>query len=153
MADEVQVQLTGFRELAEALKQFGPRVAKNSLRRAVSAAAAEIRNQARANAPVDTGEMKRDIQMKREKDQRSGPLAATFSVFVRSGKKSRLSGRSRDVQKDSFYWKFVEFGTSKMPAQPFLRPAFETKKEEAVRIIGEKLDEGIQQAARDLANR
>lgn len=152
MADEVQVQLTGFREMAERLKQLPERVAKNALRRAVAAGAAEVRNQARANAPVDTGEMKRDIQQKREKDQR-GNFMAKYSIFVRSGKKSRLSGRARDVQKDSFYWKFVEFGTSKMPAQPFLRPAFEAKKEEALRIIGEKLDEGIQQAARDLANR
>jgi len=145
--------LTGFKELAEALKQLGPRVAKNTLRRAVSAGAVTVRNEARARAPVDTGEMKKDIQVKREKDQRDGPLAARYSVFVRSGKKSRLSGKSRNIQKDSFYWKFIELGTSKMAAQPFLVPAFESRKEDAVRIIGEKIDEGIQKAAQELANR
>jgi HK97 gp10 family phage protein len=145
--------LTGFKELAESLKQLGPRVAKNTLRRAVSAGAVTVRNEARARAPVDTGEMKKDIQVKREKDQRDGPLAARYSVFVRSGKKSRLSGKSRNIQKNSFYWKFIELGTSKMAAQPFLVPAFESRKEEAVKIIGEKIDEGIQKAARELANR
>ncbi len=151
MADDQN--LTGFKEFADALRKLGPRVAKNNLRRAVSAGAALVRNEARATAPVDTGELKKDIQMKREKDQRDGPLAAKFSVFVRSGKKSRLSGAARDVDKDSFYWKFVEFGTSKMAAQPFLEPAFQGKKEDAVKIIGETLDAGIQKAARELTNR
>jgi HK97 gp10 family phage protein len=148
MADGLK--LTGFKELADALRELGPRVARNSLRRAVSAGAAEIRNDAKARAPVDTGEMRKDIMIKRERDTK-GEMAATYSVFVRSGKKSRLAGKSRDVQKDSYYWKFVEFGTSKMAAKPFLRPAFESRKEEAVKVIGEKLDEGVQKAARELA--
>lgn len=146
------MNLTGFKELAKALKELGPRVAKNGLRAATSAGAAVIRNEARSRAPVDTGEMKKDIQMKRERDQRDGGLfAASYSVFVRSGKKSRLSGKARDVQKDSFYWKFVEFGTSKMAAQPFLRPSFESRKEDAVDAIGKKLDERIQVEAAKLA--
>lgn len=153
MADGIEVQLTGFRELAEALKRLGPRVAKNTLRRAVSSGAVLVRNDARQKAPVDTGEMRKDIQVKREKDQQNGPLSAKYSVFVRSGKKSRLSGKARGVDKDSFYWKFVEFGTSKMGARPFMATAFEAKKEDALKAIGEKLDEGIQKAAHELANR
>ncbi|NCQ29162.1 MAG: hypothetical protein GW802_17310, partial [Armatimonadetes bacterium] len=47
-------------------------------------------------------------------------------------------------------WRFIEFGTSKMPAKPFLRPAFEGQKENAVKAIGAKLDERIQKHARDL---
>lgn len=34
--------------------------------------------------------------------------------------------------KEAFYGRFVEFGTSKMAANPFLRPAFEAKKKDAV---------------------
>lgn len=142
-------KLEGFKELAEALRELGPRVARNTLRRAVSAGAVVIRNDARSRAPVDTGEMKKDIQVKRERDNR-GLMVANYSVFVRTGKKSRLSGAKRDVNKDSFYWRFVEFGTAKMAAQPFMRPAFEAKKEEAVARIGEVLDQGIQKAAREL---
>ena len=151
MADPVTVQLEGFKEMAERLKQLAPKVAKNALRRAVAAGAAVVRNEARTRAPVDTGEMKKDIQQKREKDQRGGDFAATYSVFVRSGKKSRLSGRARDVEKDSFYWRFIELGTSKYTATPFLAPAFDATKEDALKAIGEKLDEGIQKAAQELA--
>lgn len=146
MADTMQ--LVGFKELADKLKRLPQKVARNGLRAAVSAGAAVIRNEARDMAPVDTGEMKKDIQIKRERDDRNAQgLVASYSVFVRSGKKSRIAGRSRDIDKDSFYWKFLEFGTSKMAAQPFMRPAFEAKKEAAVEAIGKKLDERIQSEA------
>jgi HK97 gp10 family phage protein len=142
--------LTGFKELAEALKKLGPKVAKNGLRRATSAGAAIVRNDARARAPVDTGEMKRDIMMKRARDVKGGDTTgAQYIVYVRSGKKSRLAGKKRDIQRDSYYWKFIEFGTAKMAAKPFLRPAFEANKEAAVEAIGKSLDETIQTMARE----
>lgn len=151
MAETTQ-NLQGFKELADALRELGPRVARNGLRAATSAGAAIIRNDARSRAPVDTGEMKKDIQMKRERDTK-GEMSAKYSVFVRSGKKSRLSGKARNIQKDSYYWKFQEFGTSKAPAQPFMRPAYDANKEAAVGKIGEVLNERIQKAARELARR
>lgn len=147
MADTMN--LTGFKELAESLRELGPRVARNTLRRAVAAGATPIRTRARERAPKDTGEMAKDIQIKREKTE--GPHVASYSVFVRTGKKSRLSGRARNVEKNSWYWRLVEFGTVKMAAQPFLRPSFEELKESSVKIIGEKLDEGIQAEATKLA--
>jgi HK97 gp10 family phage protein len=143
--------LTGFKELAAALRQLPQRVAKNGLRAAVGAGAAVIRKEARVRAPKDTGEMTKDIQIKRERDTSGGDtFTARYSVFVLTGKKSRLKGKRRDVQRDSYYWRFVEFGTSKMPARPFMRPAYETKKEDAVKAIGAKLDERIQAVAREL---
>lgn len=141
--------LTGFKELAAALKELGPRVARKHLRGAVSRGAMVVRNEARTLAPKDTGEMARDILTKRERS--AGDHMASYSVFVRSGKKSRLAGKKRDVARDSFYWRFVEFGTVKMAARPFLRPAFEAKKEEAVDAIGAELDKRIQKEAADLA--
>lgn len=150
MADSMN--LTGFKELAAALKELGPRVAKKYLRRSVSKGTALVRKEVRDLAPVDTGEMRKDIQMKRERDQRgSADLVASYSVYVRTGKKSRLSGRSRNIEKNSWYWFLVEFGTSKMAARPFLRPGFEASKEDAVTEIGKTLDEGIQEEARILA--
>lgn len=144
--------LQGFKELAAALKELPQRIARNSLRAATSAGAALIRNDARARAPVDTGEMKKDIQIKRDRHT-EGDNVARYSVFVRGGKKSRLSGKARNVDKDSFYWKFLEFGTSKMPDKRFMRPAYEANKESAVDAIGKRLDEQIQKHASDLAGR
>lgn len=150
MAD--MMSLTGFKEFADALRHLGPRIAKNSLRRAVAAGATIIKNEALALAPKDTGEMAKDILVKRERDTK-GEMSAKYSVFVLTGKKSRLKGKRRDVQRDSFYWRFVEFGTSKMAAHPFMRPAFESRKGDAVKAIGDKLDDGIQKAAAELGAR
>lgn len=35
----------------------------------------------------------------------------------------------------AFYGRFVEFGTSKMPARPFLRPAFDAAKRRALQAV------------------
>ena len=139
MADTRHVE--GLSNLSNALKELPKNIARNLLRRGASAGAAEIRDGARNKAPVLTGEMKRDIQIKRERTE--SDYIARYSIFVRAGKKSRLSGRARNVEKDSYYWRFVEFGTSKMVAQPFMRPAFEEKKNQAVDTFKAVLVEGI----------
>jgi HK97 gp10 family phage protein len=143
--------LTGFKELADALRKLGPRVAKNSLRRAVSAGAAEVRNEARIRVPVRSGTTKRAIAMKREKDTK-GETSAKYSVFVRQAKNGKYGqkGVAANGKFDAYYWRFLEFGTSKMAAKPFMRPAFEAKKERAVEVIGEVLGAGIEAAAKEL---
>lgn len=133
--------ISGMAELAKTLGGLAANVQRNALRKAVSSGAAIIRNEARAIAPVDTGEMRRDVQMKRERTADS--QIATYAVYVRSGKKSRLAGKARGVERDSFYWRFVEFGTSKMAARPFMRPAFEAKKNEAAEMIRDTLRQRI----------
>lgn len=138
--------ISGMAELARKLEGMAANVQRNTLRKAVSSGAAIIRNEAKALAPVDTGEMRRDIQMKRERTPDS--QIATYAVYVRSGKKSRLAGRARNVERDSFYWRFVEFGTSKMAAQPFMRPAFNAKKEEAAEQIKATLAAKIAELAK-----
>lgn len=59
---------------------------------------------------------------------------------------SRLAGNPN-------YWWLVEFGTSKMAARPFLRPAFEAKKFEAAQKIRDSLRRGIEVLASRLAIR
>jgi len=178
MMAETRVHVTGLRELQEKLRNFAPNIARNGLRAATAAGAALIRNEARANAgkggkfpQVITGEMQRDIQIKRERD--STDFRALYSVFVRSGKKSRLSGKGRNVGKDSYYWRFVEFGHWINPgkalggnkkdeardrriaggqnkfvtAKSFMRPAYESKKEAAVLAIRDKLAARIAEEA------
>ncbi|KAI3591658.1 hypothetical protein D9X30_3483 [Cupriavidus sp. U2] len=48
--------------------------------------------------------------------------------------------------KEAYYGRFVEFGTSNMAAQPFLRPGFEAKKRAAAAAV----DEVIQRKAKEL---
>lgn len=54
------------------------------------------------------------------------------------------------VRAEAFYAvQFVELGTSKMPARPWLRPAFAASTDPAVRMVGE----GLKQWIVDLAGR
>ena len=143
------MQLTGFKELAAALRELPERVAKNALRSAVNAGASEIRKQAKANAPKDTGLLEKNIYQKQIREQ-SDATKQVFFVGVRGAKKKKKGEKKVEVP---FYWRFIEFGTSKMPAKPFLRPAFDAKKEVAIERIGEKLDERIQKYAKELAKK
>ncbi len=156
------MELTGFKELAEALRELPQRVARNGLRAAVNAGASVIKKQAIDNAPEDTGALKANMYQK-QIPEKSGPMVQTVYVGVRRGvakyantAANRRAGKAGKVYKNdgtTYYWRFLEFGTSKMTKKPFLRPAFETQKENAVTAIGEKLDDRIQKYAKELARK
>jgi HK97 gp10 family phage protein len=70
------------------------------------------------------------------------------SVVVRVRTKSYIFSGGSNSHKSNLvdnpnYWWLVEFGTSKMPARPFLRPAFERKKAEAIEVIRASLSRGL----------
>lgn len=44
----------------------------------------------------------------------------------------------------AFFGQFEEYGTSRQAAEPFLRPAFDEQQDEAIRVLGEDLAEGIE---------
>ena len=158
------MQLTGFKELAAALRELPERVARNGLRAAVNAGSTIVKKQALANVDAQglvlTGAMKANFYQKQIREQ-SGPMEQTFYVGVRKGvakyaktaanKRSGKAGKAYKSEGTTFYWRFHEFGTSKMPARPFIRPAFESQKEAAVTAIGAKLDAVIQKHAKDLS--
>lgn len=92
-----------------------------------------------------------NIAAKRERNPTPGTVR--FSVGVRHGKKAKnarksvtYSGTKKSVsyENDPFYWFMLEFGTSKMKAKPFLRPAFEGQKEKAVNTIAQRLRRNLE---------
>jgi len=132
--------VTGLRELEAALKSLPDRIALNVLRGAVAAGAAVVRKEARDLAPKSEGPqpeghvpgtLKRAIYQKQIRE-RSSLLQQTFFVGVRRGRSAKSSAKGVI---DAWYAHFVEFGTSKMSARPFMRPAFEGKKRSAVDAI------------------
>jgi HK97 gp10 family phage protein len=151
--------VSGLKELSAALRELPLRIARNALRGSVAAAAAVIRTEARQRAPVSAGPnlpgdplpgtLKRAIYQKHIAEK-SGALMQTFYVGVRQGKKYRHLGKYGDRSQDAYYWRFVEFGTAKMAAHPFLRPAFEAKKQEALDALANYLAERLPEEAAQL---
>ena len=151
--------IKGLSELSAALEELPNRIARNALRQSVARGAVVIRDEAKARAPVSTtppapgdplpGTLKRSIVIKHDKD-RSILTSQTYVVAVRQGKKYRNQGKKGNRSQDAYYWRWVEFGTVKMAARPFMRPAFEAQKEAAVQEIARVLAERIAQEAQTL---
>lgn len=156
MAD-IDFTVLGLDELSKKLKEMPIKLAKNGLRAAVNAGAQVVYKEARARVPVDTGRVKKNIYKKQIREK-SNNVQQTYYVGVRLGsggtyaktkanvRKGRV-GKSYDTESRAFYWRFLEFGTSKLPARPFLRPAFDTKKTQAVDAMAKKLKERIDKYA------
>mgnify|MGYP000008431021 CR=1 FL=1 len=159
MAKYESVQIKGLDALAKALKELPDRVAKNGLRAAVYAGAKVIRDEAKLQAPVATGDLgpnqpppgtlKRSVILK-QIPELSKKNKQTFFVTVRHGKKYRKQGKKGNLSQDAWYWRFVEFGTRKMRARPFLRPALEAKRRDAVQAMKDRLTERIELEAKNL---
>jgi HK97 gp10 family phage protein len=159
MAKRELVKVEGLAELAKALRELPDRVAKNGLRVSVYAGAKVIRDEARLRAPKATeslgpnepppGTLKRSVIMKHIPEL-SSLTRQTFFVTVRHGKNYRKQGKKGNLSQDAWYWRFVEFGTRKMRARPFLRPALEAKRRDAVQAMKERLAERVELEAKNL---
>jgi len=159
-------KLEGFKEFADGLRKLPENIGKNVLRRAVSAGAAVIRVETKNNALAikDTGTLARSIYQKQIREL-SGPKNQVFFIGARSGKQyqkdkngkdayyarwvelghfTRGPGKGRIVRdanrggkNNSTLAAQVQAGHVRwVPARPFLRPAFDVKKEQAVDAMG-----------------
>lgn len=154
MASSITFKLQGFAELKKKLEEFGPEVAKNGLRSATFAGAKVIRDATITKAPVRTGLLQANIYASRRKTQ--SEFQARYSVKVRPNVKvtfvsrGRLSGRyhKSEAVGPAIYGRYLEFGTSKMAKQPYLRPAFFDNQGTAIEAIRDGLERAIKRAAK-----
>uniref|UniRef100_UPI00403DDDE0 HK97-gp10 family putative phage morphogenesis protein n=1 Tax=Pasteurella multocida TaxID=747 RepID=UPI00403DDDE0 len=151
----VTVKVDGLDKLQKAMQELGRKTSNRIAVKAMRKGGAIVRDQARQNAPVlketvphrRAGTLKKAISS-RTKVIRGGKTKTYVWVKGLSTKqvlkfKDKTGKASAYNPKDPFYWRFVEFGTSKMPAQPFLRPAFQQSKEQASKTIIETLHKEI----------
>jgi len=103
----------------QALLDQVTRKAKANMERAVDYAV----GQARGRAPRRTGLLITEID--------GEVVLEDGAVVGRVGVKKRKKG-------GAFYWRFLELGTRKMAAKPFLRPALFSNLREIARILGVK---------------
>lgn len=142
MAEVTQVK--GLRELGLAMRALGADMAGKIARQATAAGAGVARKAIRARAPRDSGNLAAAIVMKRV---RNTPLTEEYVVAVRKGKtRDAVAGKRGQgrLGKDAFYAGFNEFGTVKMPAQPFVRPGFEESVQPATEAIARRLKQRIE---------
>tara|TARA_R110000822_G_scaffold44727_9_gene119961 strand:+ start:274 stop:747 length:474 start_codon:yes stop_codon:yes gene_type:complete len=134
-----------FRELAD---EIGDKKANSKiLIPAVREAMKPVLAKARTDAPVDTGGLKRSLQVEarrpNRKDKRSKYIASTDTVIslvtTAPGKKLAKLGIKSDARAIA-----QEFGTARNPAHPYLRAALESQSTSVVNnlagILARRID-------------
>ncbi|MET7041783.1 HK97-gp10 family putative phage morphogenesis protein [Clostridium botulinum] len=109
----------------EDMGKAGTRIENAALKKAGELIMEEAKN----NVPFRKGKLKEGLKV-------SGVRKKGENKFV-------LVGIQKGDNSKIFYGKFLEFGTSKMKARPFMGPAYESKKEEAKEVIKEELRKGL----------
>lgn len=150
-----QLRIHGAKEMEAVLKQLPDYIAKRVVTGALRKAAEPVLEEARRLAPVGE-EAKGRVRLRRSKRGKVsvsnyGKLKLSLRIVNVPSKKTAHSATVAVSIGKAFWGMFVEFGTRFMGARPFLRPAFESKKHEALDRLGKELGDGIEKAAIKLA--
>lgn len=145
----ISAKVNGIPELKAALAGLVPKLRRQALRNALAAGARVVRDEARRRAPVlqptlrapyrKPGTVRKAVSVRTSKTARRAGDVGVF-VNVRPAKRGQRGAKNPN---DPFYWRFLEFGTKKMAARPFLQ-AGARKLADALeafkRVIGPQID-------------
>lgn len=161
----MSVEVSGLAALDRALAELPKATARNVLKRTLTKAAQPIAEEAQRLAPVDAGNLRDSIAVSSRTKNKVG--GAEYAAAMRAGlgkaaagaalRQARREARGQGSFAEMFvgpakgalrYAHLVEFGTVKMAPQPYMRPAWDAKKREALDIIRQELGNEIIAAAR-----
>lgn len=118
------MELEGMEQLIKRVEGMG-KVGIKIENKALKKAGQIIVDEAKKNVPVKIGKLKEGLKV-------SG-------VRKKNGNKYVFAGIQKGDNSEIFYGKFLEFGTSRQNAKPFMAPAYESKKNEAKEVIKQEL--------------
>lgn len=164
MADNV-VEVEGLEGVLDAMKSIQNDVKIRVTRAATRAAANTIRDQARVNARrvddmttkeaiyqnIATAYGRKATQATGNMTMRVGVLGGAKPAKLRKDKETgenTVNPNSSNPGGDTFYWRFVEFGTRNVAARPFLRPAMQQSGLAALNAFSIVMSRGIFRALR-----
>jgi HK97 gp10 family phage protein len=104
---QLLVRVRGVATVDQRLRVLPKALSRQILEDALGQAAEPLLADIRAGAPVRTGRLRDSIAIKKHRMQRQDQAHIELGVF------------------GVFYGRFIEFGTSKMTARPFVRPALD----------------------------
>lgn len=161
-------KIEGLRELESALTQFSKSTARGVLHRALKKAAVPIRDQAKADAPVDTGELRDSVVIRTKSTGGSAGKAAYANVMRGGGSESEAAAAARtanreassqpmsavvSVAADAPHAVFAEFGARGKPGNAFLTAAMRSRSKDALALVKIELGNEIEKSAKRLRAR
>jgi HK97 gp10 family phage protein len=152
-----KVKITGLREMQRTLDRLPRELIKSSESAVLRAGAKPIEKAAKAKVPVGTGLLKKSIGNRVKKVDGS----TSARIGPRTGFKGRSLGMKKNkagVASEKFadpnkYSHLVEFGSSRSPAQPFIRPAIKAAQSQVMDAMAAGLDKHLTRTAARLARK
>jgi HK97 gp10 family phage protein len=120
------LKLSGDKELIRALDALARKDAAAAIRKGIRAGGNIMLAAAKAYVPKDEGDLKRSLKLRVSKKKKR----QEYALRVQTGESAIGTG-------DQFYARMLEYGTSKMEARPWLRPAFAHNRSTAARVAKE----------------
>jgi HK97 gp10 family phage protein len=149
------INIAGGKALAEFLQTLPLKLERNIMRSALGAGARVIVNEAKNNVPVDAGDLKASGKVvtnsKRgyvEANARFGSKKAWYGRFVEFGTaphliKGKNGGMLKFTARDGKSVETPQVSHTGAKAKPYLRPALDSKAEEASRAVANKIRERL----------
>jgi HK97 gp10 family phage protein len=152
MSVRITVRITGIEQVVKAMKEIGLRQSANVIRNSIHSQASQARDEVRANAPVHPVDVVKYKKGEGQKITKKGTLKRAIKAKRRKPEQGNSKFRSNvivehgnNVKNDAYYWHMVEYGTIKMPAQPFIAPVIKKYMETAEPAVRQEVIERIEQ--------
>jgi HK97 gp10 family phage protein len=148
--------------VAEIINDFGQKDAKKVLQKAAYESMRPVLYDAKLRAPIDTGQLAASLKLSAGKPTRKQKqskyiepgdvVVATVSTStIKQLAKLRFKNRKNEKNdilqvggKSDARAMAMEFGTAKISARPFLRPALESNKEKVASSLGSNLKSALE---------
>lgn len=153
------VKIQGLKELNAKLKSMATKDANRITRRGIAKMAQVIRKEMRQRAPKDTGFLRKNLAYKIKREPRGGYSAtvgpkpkAFYARFLEFGSAAHAIPNKNSKSRKPITIGGRVFDSVQHPGtspHPFLRPAFEAKKREAVEEAGKIMWQLIEEALKN----
>lgn len=147
-------QLHGADEIQKRLKSLGDekrvrKVARAAARKAMNIVRDDVRRRAKAlDDPESAAVIAKNVatQESARAGRRMG--AVVMRVGIRGGANTRSDGQGVTSLSggDTRHWRYIEFGTESIAAQPFMRPALASNAERVASAVMAELDRQLTKA-------
>jgi HK97 gp10 family phage protein len=129
----IKVEVKGLKQTAEALRQLPFRMMKRTVIAGTITSGKVVLDELKRRVPRKTGRLAKSLTMTRPRTRRG-------NVTIQVG-----------PSKYGFYGRFLEFGTSKISARPWMRPAFDASVRDAIDAFAERAKRDLPEDVRAVA--
>jgi len=143
---DTRLDFSGLLDVSSDLDALSRSQNRKVLRDATRSAATVVKEEAAKRAPRRSGKLAKNIVVLTQRS-RNGDISS--GVHIR-GTNPRTGNSDKKLKtndpRNAFYWRFLELGTSKMAAVPFVRPAYDARQEEATKAAFDAANRAIDEA-------